>query len=194
MTKKGIRPVVFLDRDGTLIHDRPGRYLCRPEQLRFYKSTFKALKLLKSAGYRLIVITNQSGIGRGYLDEKMLTRIHLKMREALRRRHADIDAIYYCPHHPDDGCRCRKPSPKLAKRAIRDLNLDLKGAYVIGDKKADVDLGRSLGIRSIFLKTGHGRLQRMKYGVRVRPCSHARDILDAARQVLKNMDKGDDSR
>jgi histidinol-phosphate phosphatase family protein len=191
MAKPRIRPVVFLDRDGTLIHDRPGRYLCRPDQLKFYKTTFEALRLLKSAGFTLVVVTNQSGLGRGFLNEKTLSVIHAKMRRMLKAKKADIDAIYYCPHHPKDKCACRKPLPRLAKRAVRELGLSLNGAVVIGDKKADVDLGKALGIKSVFLKTGHGRLQREKFGSKVRPSGHARNILDAARWVLKNMRKGD---
>src|SRR5579863_4923651 len=125
------RPAVFLDRDGTLIHDRPGFYLRHHEALRVYPYTAQALRLLRAAGFRLIVLTNQSGLAHGYLDERMLARIHRKLRAALRRRGARIDDIYYCPHGPDDRCRCRKPKTPLARRAIRDWNLTLKGSAII---------------------------------------------------------------
>ncbi len=181
------RPVIFLDRDGTLIHDRPGHYLNRPEKLRFYRTTFEALRLLKNAGYTLVIISNQSGLGRGFLTEAALRRIHARMRGELRRHRADLDAIYYCPHHPDDRCRCRKPKPLLALRARREMGLTFTGAVMIGDKKADMDLARAIGAASILLKTGHGRTQRLLYGAKLRPTHEAANILDAARWVVKNM-------
>ncbi|MFH1724166.1 MAG: HAD family hydrolase [Elusimicrobiota bacterium] len=180
-------PVVFLDRDGTIIHDRPGFYLKRPEQLRLYASTPPALRLLRDAGYRLVVLSNQSGIGRGFLDHATLARIHRRLLSALRRRGADLDAIYFCPHHPADGCRCRKPSPVLARRALRENHITLRGSVVVGDKKADIDLARAIGIPSVLLKTGHGREQRAMFGRRLRPTHVARDILGAARWILKSV-------
>ncbi|MFH2201521.1 MAG: HAD family hydrolase [Elusimicrobiota bacterium] len=183
--------VVFLDRDGTLIHDRPGHYLRRPEKLRFYRVTFAAMRLLKKAGYRLVVITNQSGIGRGYLSEAMVRRINAHMRRELRRHNADLDAIYYCPHHPRERCRCRKPSPLMARRAQRELGLSFNGAVVIGDKKADVDLGRAIGASTVLLKTGHGRSQRQLFGRSIRPSHSAKNILDAARWVVKNVKRNE---
>lgn len=183
ITKKK-RRVVFLDRDGTIIHDRPGYYLCRPEKLKFYKVAFEALRILKRAGYRLVVVTNQSGIGRGYLDTRTLARIHHRLRLGLGRRGARIDAIYFCPHHPQDRCRCRKPSPLMARRAVREMGLTLEGAVVVGDKKADIDLGRALGISSVLLRTGHGRDQRKLFGRKLKPTYSAKDILSAARWII----------
>jgi histidinol-phosphate phosphatase family protein len=178
------RPVVFLDRDGTMIRDRPGFYLRRPDQVRIYPAAFEALRRLKAAGYRLVVVSNQSGIGRGFLDEAQLARIHRRLRGELRRRGADVDAIYFCPHHPDDGCRCRKPSPILARRALRDLGLTLTGAAVVGDKKADVDLARALGVPSVLVKTGHGRSQRARYGVELKPTHETGNLLSAANWII----------
>ncbi|MBI4423594.1 MAG: HAD-IIIA family hydrolase [Elusimicrobia bacterium] len=179
--------VVFLDRDGTLIWDRPGFYLRRPEQIRLYRSTPEALRLLRRAGYRLVVVSNQSGIGRGFLDHAMLKRIHARLRRELRARRARLDAIYFCPHRPDDACRCRKPLPTLARRAVRELRLTLKGAAMIGDKKADVDLAAALGIPSVLVRTGHARRQKRSFGRGVRPTHEARDILAAARWVVRSL-------
>lgn len=179
------RRVVFLDRDGTLVHDRPGFYLRRPEQVRLYRNAAEALKLLRSAGYRLVVVSNQSGIGRGFLDRPRLARIHARLKAELRRSGAGLDGIYYCPHRPDDGCRCRKPSPLLARRALKELGLTLRGSAVVGDKRADVELARRLGVASVLLRTGHGRDQRARYGRRLKPDHDARDILAAARWILR---------
>lgn len=177
-------PAAFLDRDGTIIHDRPGFYLHKPEQIRFYRGTFEGLRALRRAGYRLVIVSNQSGIGRGFLDRAMLTRIHRRLRGALRRRGADVHAIYFCPHHPRDRCRCRKPSPLMGKRAVREMGLSLRGSVMIGDKLADVDFARALGIDSVLLETGHGRDQREKLGARLKPTHSARDILSAAKWVI----------
>lgn len=178
-------PVVFLDRDGTLIHDRPGFYLRHPDSMRLYPYTAKALKLLRAAGYRLVVLTNQSGLAQGFFDRPMLARIHQKLKTELRRRGAQLDAIYYCPHGPEERCACRKPKTPLARRAIRDLHLTLKGAAIIGDKRADIDLGRRLGIASIFVLTGHGHNEITKHGKYLRPAHTAANLLTAARWLLR---------
>ncbi|MFA5139489.1 MAG: HAD-IIIA family hydrolase [Elusimicrobiota bacterium] len=177
-------PVVFFDRDGTLIHTRPGWYLRRPEEVRLYAGAPQAMRLLRSAGYRLVIVSNQSGLARGFLDEKTLARIHSRMLRELRRQGASLDGIYFCPHHPEDRCRCRKPSPLLARRAVRDLGLTLSGSAVVGDKKADVDLGRALGVASVLVTTGEGRSQMKRWGKRLRPTHVARSLLSAAKFIL----------
>ncbi|HAH07069.1 MAG TPA: hypothetical protein DCM05_11220 [Elusimicrobia bacterium] len=178
-------PVIFLDRDGTLIYDRPGFYLRRPEQVRLYRFTAEALRLLRRAGFKLVVVSNQSGIGRGYLGLEMLRRIHLRLKAELKERGARLDGFYFCPHHPDDACRCRKPSPFLALKAVRELGLTLKGSFVVGDKKADADLARALGVPSVHLKTGHGRSQRERYGPRLGATHRSPHLLAAARWILR---------
>jgi len=185
--KKEPRRVVFLDRDGTIIHDRPGHYLTRPESLRVYRGATEALRLLRKAGFQLVVVSNQSGLGRGYLDLPTLGRIHTRLKKELAKGGAKLDAIYYCPHHPDDRCRCRKPLPTLAKRATREMGLTLKGAAMVGDKKADIDLAGNLGIASVLLKTGHGRSQRERYGKKLNATHESRDLLGAARWIVKNL-------
>ncbi len=187
MPKVKRRRVVFLDRDGTIISDRPGFYLSRPEDMHVYRATPEALKVLRAAGYALVVVSNQSGIGRGLLNHSMLERIHAKLHRELRKKGARLDAIYFCPHHPDDKCRCRKPLPTLARRAIRDLGLTLKGAAVIGDKKADVDLATALKIPSVLVKTGHSRHQKGTFGGELRPTHQSKDVLGAARWIVKHL-------
>ena len=179
------RRVVFLDRDGTLIHDRPGFYLSHPDQIRFYRGTIEALRLLRRAGFALVVVSNQSGLARGFLDEPALKRVHARLKARLRERGARLDGIYYCPHGPDDGCRCRKPQPTLARRAARELGLALAGSFIVGDKRADVDLGRRLGLTSIHLLTGHGRDQIQRHGRGLRPDRTCRNLFEAARWILR---------
>ena len=192
MADKARRPVVFLDRDGTLIHDRPGHYLRQPGKLKLYPCTAEALRLLRSAGYRLVVLSNQSGIGRGYLDHAVLRLIHARLRRELRARGARLDGIYFCPHGPDAGCPCRKPKPLLARRAMRELGLTLRGGAVIGDKKADMDLARGLGIPGLMVKTGHWRSQRARYGGGLGAAVETGNVLTAARWLLRR--KGSSSR
>ncbi|TBR19176.1 HAD family hydrolase [bacterium] len=180
------RPAVFLDRDGTLNPDRPGWYLTHPKQMRVYKRAPAALKLLRAAGFRLVVVTNQSGLGRGYLDEPTLGRIHAKLRRLLAAGGARLDGIYYCPHHPDVRCSCRKPLAALARKAVRELGLTLEGSVVIGDKPADMGLARALGVPGVLVLTGHGRHFRRKSAA-LKPAAVRRDVLGAARWVTENL-------
>lgn len=183
---RGLRPVVFLDRDGTLNPDRPGWYLTRPSQMRVYRRAAPALRLLRRAGFRLVVVTNQSGLGRGYLTAATLKDIHAKLRRLLAAGGARLDAIVYCPHRPERRCACRKPKPLLARRAARALGLDLRRAAVIGDKRADLGLARSLGIPGVLVLTGHGRHEKPHSGP-LRPAAVRRDVLGAARWVVENI-------
>ncbi len=134
---------VFIDRDGTIARDVP--YCSRPEDFELLPGAAEGIRILNEQGFKVVVVTNQSGIARGYFTEEMLTQIHQKMLRELARRGAHIDAIYYCPHHPDDGCDCRKPKPKLVLQAARDLNIDLAQSYVIGDSEMDIELARQAG-------------------------------------------------
>jgi histidinol-phosphate phosphatase family protein len=143
---------VFLDRDGTLIDDIG--YLGDPDGVSFYPGIPEALRKLKAAGYQVVVITNQSGIGRGYFDEETAIRVNLRMVEMLRSAGAQPDAVYYCPHHPDDGCTCRKPGQLMVQRALNDLGLDRDRSWVVGDIDKDIMTGIKAGIRPILVETG----------------------------------------
>ncbi|MFA6434092.1 MAG: HAD family hydrolase [Elusimicrobiales bacterium] len=150
------RPAVFLDRDGTLIHDRPGFYLTDPRGLKFYVFAFKALRLLAALGYRLIVVTNQAGVGRGYMTLARSKAINMKLVKELRAEGIEPDGVYFCPHAPDAGCACRKPSGGLVKEALRHHLVDLPRSIVIGDKGSDMKLADGLGLASVLVRTGHG--------------------------------------
>lgn len=143
---------VFIDRDGTIAKDVP--YCSRPEDFELLPGAAEGIKLLKENGFLVIIITNQSGIARGYFTEETLSQIHQKMQMELAQHGACVDAIYYCPHHPDDGCDCRKPKPKLVFQAARDLNIDLSQSYVIGDSEMDTELAKQAGCAGA-VRIGH---------------------------------------
>ena len=154
-------PAVLLDRDGTLNVDVG--YLHRLEDLELFPWTADALRLLKRAGYRLVVVTNQSGIAQGLVEPGFTERAHAEMNRRLAPAGAALDALYYCPHHPRGSvaalaidCRCRKPGPGMAEDAARDLDIDLARSWVVGDKWLDVQLGHGVGARSILVRTGWG--------------------------------------
>jgi heptosyltransferase-2 len=143
---------VFFDRDGTLNPD-PG-YIGDPDDFELHAGVGVALERLSLAGARLIVLTNQSGLARGKFTVADLDAIHQKLRHLLAVHGVCLDAIYYCPHHPDDGCSCRKPGIGMAERAIADFALDRSRIFLVGDQSGDIEMAKRLGARSIFVTTG----------------------------------------
>ncbi len=146
-----MKKAAFLDRDNTLIYD-PG-YIHEPEKVFLLEGVSEGLKLLKDNGYLLIVVSNQSGIGRGYFEEKDFWAVNNKLQELLKPFNVQIDAFYFCPHKPDDNCNCRKPKIELALKVAKDLNIDLKNSVMIGDKDSDVEFGFNAGMKC-SLKVG----------------------------------------
>jgi heptosyltransferase-2 len=140
---------VFLDRDGTLNYN-PG-YLKVAAELKLLAGVGPALARLKGAGAKLVVVTNQSGVGRGIITLKDLEAIHARLEGLLEKEDAALDAIYFCPHHPDDGCRCRKPNVGMVERAVSELQLDLRRSYLIGDHARDIQLAHRVGAKAILL-------------------------------------------
>ncbi len=151
---------VFLDRDGTLNPDTG--YLRQPEELVLFPETGTSIARLNQAGARVVLITNQSGVGRGYFSLDDLTRIHGRLRDLLAKEGARLDGIYACPHHPDDGCACRKPGTALVEQAVADLGLDLSRAYVIGDQDRDVELAHKIGAKGILVTGDPARADRTR--------------------------------
>lgn len=141
--------VVILDRDGTLVVDRP--YQHDPDALEFEAGAAEGVRWLHMRGYRLVVITNQSGIGRGLFSAASLEAVHARLQQMVGAAGADLAAIYYCPHAPEAGCACRKPEQALMQRASAELGFDPRGAIVIGDKNSDVEFGRRAGAMSVLL-------------------------------------------
>ena len=150
-----LRKAVFLDRDDTIAKDVP--YCSRVEDFEILPSVPEGIRLLNEHGFIVVVITNQSGIARGYLTEQTLSQIHEKMHRELGRWDAHVDAIYHCPHHPDDGCECRKPKPTLLLRAAKDIGIDLHLSYMVGDDAKDIAAGRSAGCKTVLVTTGPDR-------------------------------------
>ena len=160
----GKKRAVFLDRDGTI--NVEVQYLSDVADFQFIPGVPWALKRLKDAGFLLVVVTNQSGIGRGYYDEAALESIHDHMHADLASYGISIDACYFCPHHPEHAtgeyrqeCDCRKPLPGMLQQAAQDLDIDLASSYMIGDKLADVEAGFNAGCTSLMVLTGYGSSQ-----------------------------------
>jgi D-glycero-D-manno-heptose 1,7-bisphosphate phosphatase len=148
------RRFIVLDRDGTIIEER--EYLSQPEQVRLIPGAGPALRELQQMGFGLVVITNQSGVGRGIFDQAQLERVHDRLRELLSREGVHLDGLYVCPHRPDDDCACRKPKLGLIKKAANDLGFKVQNSIVIGDKATDIDMGRTAGALTFLVRTGYG--------------------------------------
>ena len=158
------RHFVILDRDGTLIQER--HYLSEPEQVELIPGVAEGLRQLRQMGLGLVVVTNQSGIGRGFFDQGALERIHRRMNELLASEGAWLDKIYFCPHRPEEGCSCRKPAPGLVERAARELGFEPCAGFAIGDKACDVELGQRVGMTTFLVRTGYGAREIENGGVR----------------------------
>lgn len=185
--KRAPRPAVFLDRDGTVI--RAVGYLKHLKYLGLYARSAEAVRLLNERGLVVALVTNQSGVARGYYTLEFLDRAHRKLSRLLARGGARMDGIYLCPHHPDDRCGCRKPRTGLLVRARRDLKVDLGTSFVVGDKRSDVELARRAGARSVLVLTGDGRKARRDLRSRgPRPDFVARDLYSAALRILESLD------
>ena len=144
----------IFDRDGTLIVER--NYLSDPAQVELIPGAAQALKALSDAGVGLAIITNQSGIGRGYFSERQLHAVHRRLEKLLAVFGVPLPPIYCCPHRPEDGCRCRKPRPGLLQQAGEELGFDPSDCFVVGDNVCDIELGRNVGAATILVRTGYG--------------------------------------
>lgn len=176
MALNGKRKAIFVDRDGTLIEEV--NFLSRIEDLKFFSFTKEAVHILKEKGYLLIVVTNQSGIGRGIYTEADMHVIHNEIQVRLSN---SVDGFYFCPHLPDEDCRCRKPGLGMIESACSDFDIDLSGSWMVGDKDLDVLTGHNAGIRTALVLTGYGK-SHMRTLER-EPEILAADLLEAAREI-----------
>ena len=149
-----IRPLALLDRDGTIIAER--HYLSDPADVELLPGAAAAITALGDAGFAVAVVSNQSGIARGYYDWNDVERCNARMSELLAEEGAAVDGIFVCPHHPDEGCACRKPAPGLAREALAALGGDPSRCIVVGDKDCDAALGEALGATTVLVRTGYG--------------------------------------
>ena len=157
------RPAAFLDRDGTINRNIRGEYIICPKQFELYRYSIQALRLLTEKGYQIIVLSNHSGIGRGYMSLETAKEINLGMATKFKQEGIAISGIYICPHLPDEGCGCRKPLAGMLKEAISDLNPDLKHSFIAGDSSGDLKLAESSGLPGYLVLTGAGRYTAQKH-------------------------------
>ncbi|HMU53884.1 MAG TPA: lipopolysaccharide heptosyltransferase II [Nitrospira sp.] len=177
---------VFLDRDGTLNEDTG--YLRSAAELKLLPGVAPGLARLKAAGARLVVVTNQSGVARGFFTLKDLEAVHARLQGLLEADDAALDAIYFCPHHPDDGCRCRKPARGMVDRAVAELQVDLRRSYLIGDQARDVQLAHVVGAKSVLLVPGpvDEAVKEQLRTERALPDFIARTMTEASEWILKD--------
>jgi D-glycero-D-manno-heptose 1,7-bisphosphate phosphatase len=145
---------VLLDRDGTIIADR--HYLSDPAGVELLPGAAAGLRALQRLGLGLVVLSNQSGLGRGYFQEADLWAVHERLRQLLAAEGIRLDGSYYCPHLPEEACACRKPGPGLVEQAAAQHGFDPGQCFVIGDKRSDIEMGQAVGAVSILVRTGHG--------------------------------------
>ena len=191
--------VIFLDRDGTL--NEEVHYLHKKEDLRLIEGEADALCRFRKSGYRLVVVTNQAGVARGYYQEEDVKLLHEYMNEILRPLGAEIDCFFYCPHHPEHGigaykknCSCRKPDIGLFEQAEQYFQVDKAHSWMIGDKLIDVEAGKRFGVRTVLVGTGYGakvhqeltgqERRKLPYDV------YAKTLADAASAILEGKDEG----
>ncbi|HDD35416.1 MAG TPA: HAD family hydrolase [Candidatus Desulfofervidus auxilii] len=189
---------VFLDRDGT-INEEMG-YINHSERLIILPKVPEALRLLKMHGFKIILITNQSGAAKGYFPLDFIEEINNLLQKKLKEYNVSLDAIYYCPHHPQavvpalkKDCFCRKPKPGLIKRAQKDFGLELKNCYVIGDRFVDIELAYNVGAKGILVMTGYGKgeLKFIAPNHPLKPHFIAKDLLEAATWIIKDANLDD---
>ena len=152
--RKPGRRFIVLDRDGTIIEER--HYLSDPNGVKLLPGAAAALRELHEMGFGIVVITNQSGVGRRFFDRDQLQRVHQRFEQLLTAEGVRLDGLYVCPHAPEDDCRCRKPKLGLLEKAAEELGFALSDSIVIGDKVSDIEMGRSAGALTFLVRTGHG--------------------------------------
>lgn len=179
-----MKKAVFIDRDGTINVNID--YLSDPNLLKIYEGVPEGIVKLRKKDFLTIIITNQSGISRGYFTEETLKKIHEKLLFLLGEKGAEIDAIYYCPHHPDDKCRCRKPRTGLLEKAIDEWRIDPKKSYMIGDMMMDVIAGKRVGCKAILVPERKNRELVMKEMQEsdLKPDHVAQSFEDAVRWII----------
>jgi D-glycero-D-manno-heptose 1,7-bisphosphate phosphatase len=188
---------VFLDRDGVVIEEVG--YLSDVSQLRFTPHSAQAVRLLNETKMKVIMITNQSGVARGYFSEGAISEIHQEMGKQLSAEKAFIDGIYYCPHHPEGTveryaiqCDCRKPGLGLLTKAAEKHGIDLKHSYLVGDKLSDVECALQAGMTSILVLTGYGKnaMKKITEGSSVKPIYIAKNLYEAAQWIIEDYASG----
>jgi D-glycero-D-manno-heptose 1,7-bisphosphate phosphatase len=189
-----LRPAIFLDRDGT-VTDEVG-YINHVSRAKVYPYAAEAVRMLKSTGLPVIIVTNQSGVGRGYFTEEIVGQVHQMVRDTLQAAGTSIDAYYHCPHHPSavvaayrQECRCRKPGTGMPEEAAERFGIDLGASYVVGDTYRDMQMGFNIGARTVMLMTGYGRgeYEYRRPGWTRMPDLIADNLLEAATLIVQEL-------
>ncbi len=187
---------VFLDRDGTVTEEVG--YLTNVDMLHMIPGAGAAIRKLNQAGFKVVLVTNQSGVARGYFPESLVHEAHERLTGMLKSEGARLDGIYYCPHHPSAGnseyttvCDCRKPATGLLDRAAKELNIDLMGSYMVGDKWSDVELAHNAGVKAVLVQTGfaHDDPGNVRPKQVDDPDFTAHDLTEAAEWILRQTEK-----
>lgn len=182
------KPAAFLDRDGTLIFDK--NYLSSPDQVKLYAYSAESINRLRKAGFKIIVVTNQSGIARGMFDEKDFVKVNKKFIALLKEQGAKIDAVYFCPHIDENNCNCRKPKTGMVLKAAKEHNIDLKKSYTVGDSIRDYLLGYNSGGKGLLVLTGHGKKQQKNIKrQKIKPLSVCKTLKQAVNIIIKDAEK-----
>jgi len=189
---QGFERAVFLDRDGTIIEEVG--YLDRPERVEFFPWTIDAIRVLNQAGLAVVLVSNQSGIARGFFTDAVVDEVHGRMAEMLASGGARIDAYYYCPHHPDGSvpelakvCDCRKPARGLVDRAVTDFGVDPRRSFVVGDRWLDVGLARTVGAKGVLVRTGYGDSEERKPRSDLKADAIVDNLIAASSWILQNI-------
>jgi rfaE bifunctional protein nucleotidyltransferase chain/domain len=184
------RPAVFFDRDGTLIEEVS--YLDAIERIRLFPYSVEAIRLLRRAGYAIVVVTNQAGVARGFFDEAFVESTHRHIGERFAQAGAPIDAFYYCPHYASGSrpeyavdCACRKPAPGMVERAVEELGIDPRRSFVVGDRWLDVKLAQNVGAQGILVRTGYGTHSANYPEDDVRPAAVVDHVFAAASWIVR---------
>jgi len=183
---------VFLDRDGTIIEEVG--YLDRPERVEFFPWTIDAIRVLNRADLGVVLVSNQSGIARGFFTDAVVDTVHQRMDDMLSAGGARIDAYYYCPHHPDGSvaelakvCDCRKPARGLVDRAVAEFGVDPARSFVVGDRWLDIGLARTVGARGVLVRTGYGEREEGKPPNGMEADAIVDNLIAASSWILNNL-------
>jgi D-glycero-D-manno-heptose 1,7-bisphosphate phosphatase len=187
-----VKRAVFLDRDGTVIEEVG--YLNRLDRVVFFPWSVDAIRVLNDAGLLVVIVTNQAGVARGYFDESLVRETHALIDRRLAAGRARVDAFYYCPHHPQgvvealrQTCECRKPKPGMIHRAAQDLDIDVPGSFVVGDRWLDIEMGRAAGAQALLVRTGYGQNEERRPEDLVSADYVADNLMDAASWILRRL-------
>lgn len=184
---RGKKMAVYFDRDGTINEDVD--YLSDPDRLVMIDGAAASIKRLNEAGVPVIVISNQSGVGRGYFSEEAVEAVNERLESLLGAEGARLDGVYYCAHRPEEDCGCRKPRTGLVERAAKEHGIDNSSSYVVGDKASDMGLAANIGARGVLVLTGKGAEERKKLSVS--PDFVADDITGAVEWIMKDLGKSE---